>query len=291
MSTSNSDPHSAAEIAGLLGRSFPGHTMQRMRSPDGEYRYSYVSPGVRNFLGLDPDELMQRDAVDHAWLQADDRLVFLAALEKSARELSTLDEEVRVIQPDGGYKWVRSIGHPRRMPDGAVVWDGVALDVTDRRDAIEALERTLRQARRNEASEGRFSFIAANDVQVHFLALKEAVTGLLTASYSDAEATRGAVEAMVDRFHAYERAVAAARDLMAAGASGDSAPTGDAPARSLTSRQVEILNHVRRGASNRTIAEALGISEGTVKLHVSAILKRLGARNRTEATHILFGAE
>ncbi|MFL4470123.1 LuxR C-terminal-related transcriptional regulator [Tateyamaria armeniaca] len=46
---------------------------------------------------------------------------------------------------------------------------------------------------------------------------------------------------------------------------------------------------VHSGASNQDIAEALSISIGTVKLHISAILKRTNARNRTEASRLCFG--
>ena len=37
------------------------------------------------------------------------------------------------------------------------------------------------------------------------------------------------------------------------------------------------------GLSNKSIADRLGVSEGTVKLHVNAVLRALNARNRTEA--------
>lgn len=51
----------------------------------------------------------------------------------------------------------------------------------------------------------------------------------------------------------------------------------------LSRRQTEIMKLIRQGASNREIASQLSISDGTVKLHVSAILKRLGLKYRTEA--------
>lgn len=51
----------------------------------------------------------------------------------------------------------------------------------------------------------------------------------------------------------------------------------------LTERQSQILHLVQdRGASNKTIAKILGITESTVKLHIGAVLKKYGVRNRTQ---------
>lgn len=57
---------------------------------------------------------------------------------------------------------------------------------------------------------------------------------------------------------------------------------GDEGAR-LTSRQLEILRLMAQGLPNKGIAKQLELTEGTVKLHVSAVLRTLGTRNRTEA--------
>lgn len=51
----------------------------------------------------------------------------------------------------------------------------------------------------------------------------------------------------------------------------------------LTSREAEILRLMTGGYSNREIATALDLSEGTVKNHVSNILSKLGVRDRTRA--------
>ncbi len=48
-----------------------------------------------------------------------------------------------------------------------------------------------------------------------------------------------------------------------------------------TARQMEVLALVARGQPNKRIADELGIAERTVKLHVTALLEALGARNRT----------
>lgn len=51
----------------------------------------------------------------------------------------------------------------------------------------------------------------------------------------------------------------------------------------LTPRQLDVLAELGTGKSNREIARKLGLAEGTVKVHVTAILKTLGVKNRTQA--------
>ena len=52
---------------------------------------------------------------------------------------------------------------------------------------------------------------------------------------------------------------------------------------SLTPRQRQVLDLLVRGHSNREIAKQLGVAQGTVRIHVAAILRALNVRNRTQA--------
>jgi DNA-binding NarL/FixJ family response regulator len=54
----------------------------------------------------------------------------------------------------------------------------------------------------------------------------------------------------------------------------------------LTERETEVLQLLAQGKPNKEIAAALVISERTVKFHISSILQKLGAGNRTEAVTI-----
>jgi DNA-binding NarL/FixJ family response regulator len=56
-----------------------------------------------------------------------------------------------------------------------------------------------------------------------------------------------------------------------------------ADALKLTKRQREVLSLLARGRSNKEIARALEIAEATTKIHMAALLRALGVRNRTEA--------
>jgi len=56
---------------------------------------------------------------------------------------------------------------------------------------------------------------------------------------------------------------------------------------SLTRRESQIMQEISRGLSNKEISENLNISEGTVKVHVKSLLKKLGIKSRVEAA-VLF---
>ena len=51
----------------------------------------------------------------------------------------------------------------------------------------------------------------------------------------------------------------------------------------LSSREVEILDHIARGSSNKEIAKSLQISDQMVKNHITSILKKLSVDDRTAA--------
>jgi DNA-binding NarL/FixJ family response regulator len=67
-----------------------------------------------------------------------------------------------------------------------------------------------------------------------------------------------------------------------AGGGGAPAPTA-APLAALTRREREVLRLVARGESNKRVAAALGLSEGTVKSYLSGVFEKLGVGDRTQA--------
>lgn len=54
-------------------------------------------------------------------------------------------------------------------------------------------------------------------------------------------------------------------------------------AQELTPREREVLRHIARGMSNQEVGAALGVTEGTIKVHVNNLLSKLGVSDRTGA--------
>jgi NarL family two-component system response regulator YdfI len=132
----------------------------------------------------------------------------------------------------------------------------------------------------------------ASDVRVVILG------GGLTAANST-DALRGGIHAALPSDISPEQLVAA----LQAAASGllvlhpshanEGLPAGSAPPRdldelaeSLTRRELEVLQMLAVGLSNKEIAARLSISDHTVKFHVASILGKLGAGTRTEAVSL-----
>jgi DNA-binding CsgD family transcriptional regulator len=236
-----------------------GHAMRRLRLPDRSFRYAYASPHLAESFGIDVAAIIRQVPARHDWVHAEDRDRLVAALHRSGDALTPFDEEVRVLTPRG-LRWVRSLSQPRRLADGTIVWDGIALDVTERREIAASLERAVDLARAAEARS--FRELPAPDL----LAAAREVLAVL-----GAEALSAAGAAALARLRA---------------AAGDAGPADPA----LSPRQQEVASLLAAGLPNREIGRRLGITEGTAKLHVAAVLKRLGAPSRARAAALLRGS-
>ncbi len=66
-------------------------------------------------------------------------------------------------------------------------------------------------------------------------------------------------------------------------AQGDPSSADESPLDRLTQRQREVLRLIAAGMTNKAISRRLGVTENTVKVHITSILKTLGVNNRTQA--------
>jgi DNA-binding NarL/FixJ family response regulator len=99
-----------------------------------------------------------------------------------------------------------------------------------------------------------------------------------SATVPDSESQSPSVDAIVT-VPPESRVVVPSRHALGPRAIDDSLPISE----SLTAREHDVLVLLAEGLPNKAIAEALGISDQTVKFHVAAIIGKLGASNRTDA--------
>jgi two-component system nitrate/nitrite response regulator NarL len=105
----------------------------------------------------------------------------------------------------------------------------------------------------------------------------------------DPEELVPALEATVRGDHVVAKEMVGSLARLVQGDNSQAAPARPASAgmlAELTPRELEILRHVAEGQSNKIIARALSITDGTVKLHVKSILRKLGVHSRVEAAVI-----
>jgi PAS domain S-box-containing protein len=122
-----------------LTANLPGVIFQRIRHADGSVSYPYLSQQVRQFYGFEPEELMADPSIIRGIAVADDQRVYQKALEESARSLSPLRWEGRELTKTGQIRWVQVFAQPRHLENGDTLWDGLTLDITDRKFAEQAL--------------------------------------------------------------------------------------------------------------------------------------------------------
>lgn len=116
-------------LRALVGN-LPGTVFEMMADENGAVSLPYVSEGAAALFGVTADELMGRPELLRGSVDAEDASGFDASLAGSARTLRTWDWEGRINTAEQRGKWLSLRATPRRLDDGAIVWGGVILNIT-----------------------------------------------------------------------------------------------------------------------------------------------------------------
>ncbi len=130
-----------------LGDNLPdSYLYQCAKQANGEVRFLYVSSGVRLIHGCEPEDLINDPGMLAQYADPAQLPDLRAAEQESVRTLSDFSMELRVRRPNGAWGWLLVRSRPRRLASGEIIWDGVASDITARREAAVMLDLQARRA-------------------------------------------------------------------------------------------------------------------------------------------------
>jgi DNA-binding NarL/FixJ family response regulator len=153
------------------------------------------------------------------------------------------------------------------------------------RSSLTALD-SLKAARETSPAT-RFAVVSTSDARAEILAtLSTGFHGFISKRQSDTEILTAVTSILAGRIYVPASfAKIGEDDVLGSRFHREGSPTltTATDVSKLTRRQREVLTLLARGLSNKEIARALDIAEATTKIHMAALLRGLGVRNRTEA--------
>jgi PAS domain S-box-containing protein len=125
-----------------LTENVPGMVYRYGRHADGTHSFLYVSPRCLDIYGVPPEVVIENADQLFNLFHPDDTPAVQAAIAASVADPEQIFfVEHRIITPDGQVKWIQATTSlPEHQPNGDIVWDGVAIDITARKQAEVALQ-------------------------------------------------------------------------------------------------------------------------------------------------------
>ena len=117
----------------------PGMLYQFKRHSDGTYTVPFVTEAIENIFGCSAEDINRDFRHIADVLYPPDARHVLSSIETSARDLANWHCEFRVQVPGRDIRWLLGQSLPERLPDGGTVWHGFVTDITERKEAEDAL--------------------------------------------------------------------------------------------------------------------------------------------------------
>jgi len=130
-----------AEVRGIqqqlttMAANIPGSVYRAVLHPDGTMSMPYVSPGVREVTGIEAEEVMARPELLIEIIHPDDKSSFDSSVAASSASLQPCDRQYRIVLNSGEVKWVQDSARFSKNENGDIIIDGVALDISGRKQA------------------------------------------------------------------------------------------------------------------------------------------------------------
>ncbi|MBE9180509.1 PAS domain S-box protein [Oculatella sp. LEGE 06141] len=127
-----------------LSANMPGVIYQFLRKADGSISFPFVSLSCRDLFGLDAAAIEADANRLISMVHPQDRRALDASIVASAQSLQPWHWEGRIVLPSGDVKWMQSVSRPELQADGGILWQGLLIDISDRKQ-IEFAQRESEQ--------------------------------------------------------------------------------------------------------------------------------------------------
>jgi PAS domain S-box-containing protein len=107
---------------------------------NGFSSFTYMSPSCQTLYEISSEEILADASTIIATIHPEDITSFQESVAQSAKTLEDWHWEGRYITPSGKLKWMRGASRPYLESDGSVIWDGLVMDVSDRKKAEQTLQ-------------------------------------------------------------------------------------------------------------------------------------------------------
>ncbi|MEG4838935.1 PAS domain S-box protein [Microcoleus sp. B9-D4] len=123
-----------------LSANVPGIIYQFLLRSDGSFSFPYISAACRELFELEPEDVLKNAVLVTDLIHPEDRQNHDKFVAISAQNLQPWEWEGRMVLPNGNIRWFQINSRPEAKENGDILWDGIAVDVTDRKQAELALQ-------------------------------------------------------------------------------------------------------------------------------------------------------
>ena len=129
-----------------LAANIPGFIYKFRMTPEGEFSFPYASHGCKEIFGIDPCAVVDDATPIIHTIHPDDLPKFQSSVLNSAMHLSPWNFEARQKTSNGDWKWFHAASRPELQENGNIIWEGLVMDVTDRKKAEQDLAKAKQEA-------------------------------------------------------------------------------------------------------------------------------------------------
>ncbi|MFN5399122.1 MAG: PAS domain S-box protein [Pseudanabaena sp.] len=130
-----------------LTDAIPGAVYQFRLSPEGEFSMPFVSQGIQELAGISPEHAINDIQVIWDLIFPEDWELLQQSIAISAQTLEPWDFEFRIQTANEKIKWVLGKSIPHQEESGAIIWNGILTDISDRKQASGLLEKSEQRFR------------------------------------------------------------------------------------------------------------------------------------------------